>query len=362
MRKIIIKLFVLTGLIVIFFKVGEYRGESQYAAEQYAEARAKGDWEAIYDMLNIPDSKLLTKEMFLSTRPKDSVSEMSNYRVEACDNVENDYFQTYYCEYIKVGEEDISSEEVTFVKRRERIMCFFDDWEAISDELVVRDIKLTVPHEATLWINGINVDSLEEVEKKESLSDVTYVIPKMFSGMYNIEVKAPGRIPYYESAYIQKGYLKKYMDMEPYAEDMEELTSLVNGITGLLLDSVIKEEPFEEFQRVVKEKYDVEIWNDYHYDSLLWTYTYGDFFAKVRLDDVYSKVCDYGHDYDTGIFYVTIKEEGTMQLEGYKPDQDYRINQVYYTPFTMAKDLITTMQFEWVDGEWKLNYFMCQSY
>lgn len=352
----IIEAVVLVALVIAFFKLGQTAFGSEHVAENYAKAKMAGDWEAVYEMLNLPTSALLTEEMFMATRTDEELQEIDNYEIN---EVESNNFRTsYVCEYMTTGDSYSNSETIILVKQRDKQWLFFEEWKVTPDNMLVEDNSITIPVDATLFINGIDVSTLAGVEKEEYNNTITYTLPKMFKGSYDIEVQAPGRKTYSEAVDIEYYFSRSYTNLEPDEATAEELAAVNAEFCSSFLSAIMEGKSYDDFYAEHSDEFGEDVDFRYYYENWLNNFQNDDYYQyqKLSANELEARVENYGTDYNTGEFYIRIYQYGNVHYEGLRTRVNWWTNEITHEPFDGDRSFYEYATFTLRDGEWVITY------
>lgn len=352
----IIEAVVLVALVIAFFKLGQTAFSSEHVAENYAKAKMAGDWEAVYEMLNLPTSALLTEEMFMTTRTDEELQEIDNYEIN---EVESNNFRTsYVCEYMTTGDSYSNSETIILVKQRDKQWLFFEEWKVTPDNMLVEDNSITIPNDATLFINGTDVSTLAGVEKEEYNNTITYILPKMFRGTYDIEVQAPGRKTYSETVDIEYYFSRSYTNLEPDADAVKELVAVNEKLCSSFFSAIMEGKSYDDFYAEHSDEFGEDVDFRSFYEDWLSNFQNDDYhqYQKLSVNCMEACVENCGTDYDTGEFYIRIYQYGDVHYEGLRARTDWWTNEVIHESFDGFRIFYEYATFTLRDGEWIITY------
>lgn len=354
----LIEAAVLIVLIIVFFKVGQTRFGSDYVAENYAKAKMAGDWGAVYEMLNLPTSPLLTEEMFMATRTDEELLEIANYEIEENTYDSNKFRTSYVCEYMTTGDSYSNTETIVLVKQQDKQWLFFENWEVTPDNMLVEDVSITIPKDATLLVNGLDVATMAGVESSEYYGDTTYVLPRMFTGTYDIEVKAPGRKTYSETVDIEYYFSRSYTSLEPDTAVAEELAGVNEKLCSDFWAAIMEGKSYDDFYAENSDKFDENVDFRYLYENWLYDFQDDDYYQyqQVTVSEMEARIDNYGTDYDTGEFFIRIYQTGNVYYEGLRTRVDWWTNEITYEPFDGNRNFYEYATFTLRDGEWIITY------
>lgn len=356
-KILILEAILLAAMIFVVFQVGSTRFGAKYAAETYAKAKMANDWDALFDMLNLPSSGLLTKEMFLQTRTEDDLLEVTNYALEDGSDMKNDFRRTYRCEYMTNGNSYSNSEDIQVVKQREKQFLVFDKWEVTPDNMLAEDVTFTVPLDATLKLNGVDVSTIGGVKSEESYGYRVYSLPAMFSGTYTIQVEAPMRQTVGEVAYIGSYYSMSYTDMYLDPAVVESLGEKSAALHQDFVTAQMEGKSYQDFAAGLNLKEGTDF--SWCYDDFAYYIVNNEnyLYNKYEISNVVAKMDDYGKDYNTNNLYVSIRLYGDVTAEGTRRYEDWWTGKVTYEPYTYTDGYYGYCTYELINGEWALSYF-----
>lgn len=353
-KLFITELIVFVMVVIALFKIGQTRFGADYVAENYAKAKMAGDWNAVYEMLNLPTSSLLTKEMFVASRTDEELMEIANYEIEENKNSNNNFRTSYTCEYMTNGDSYSHSENIVLVKQRDKQWLFFDKWEVTPDDMIVEEAVITVPFDATLLFNGVDVSTLAGVEKEEENNNITYKLPKIFAGTYDIEVQAPGRKPYMETVNIRYYFSNYYTNLEPDKAVVEELVKDNSELCNKFWNAVMEGKSYDDFYSENATEFGKDVDFRYFYENWLHSFENNDYYQynNVTVDNIEARLDDYGIDYETGEFYIVICQTGNVTYEGIRIRTSWWSNEVTREPYNGSSGFYEYAKYTLHDGEW----------
>ncbi len=187
-------------LVLIFFMAGSYTYGPAKTARGYYEARLAEDWNAVYDNCKFPDSRFLSRQIFVNamsyqeeeTSAEMQTPEITSYMMRKKENSGNR--ATYQVNYSLKDDGDAHIESIA-LEKGSSVLKVFNNWYVLPENLYIKDVSVTVPEGARLTIDGIDV--LKELKKDSEVSNrATYNIPYLFCGYHTIELEETGKDTY----------------------------------------------------------------------------------------------------------------------------------------------------------------------
>lgn len=175
-----------------------------------------GDYEAAYDMLDIPNDVFLSKELFVQSMKQKTFGDISQYQVS--DNIGSaiDWFSnevvdsdldlgnTYFVTYRTTGGSYDDYYEVNLTKSDSKKLLFFDDWNVVSSSTWRKDVPIYVPSGSKVLVDEIDI-SIYKGSTNENGQDI-YTIPYLFNGKHKINITSDDMIPVEDKFDAGNGY------------------------------------------------------------------------------------------------------------------------------------------------------------
>lgn len=197
---LLLNVAVMLLLVLIFFMAGSYVYGPAKTARGYYEASLAEDWNAVYDNCKFPDSRFLSRQIFVNAMSyqeegasaEKQIPEITSYMMRKKEDSGNRAI--YQVNYSLKDDGDAHIESVA-LERGSSVLKLFNNWYVLPENLYMKDVSVTVPKEARLTIDGIDV--LKELKKDSGVSDrATYNIPYLFCGYHTIELEEAGKETY----------------------------------------------------------------------------------------------------------------------------------------------------------------------
>ncbi|HIU77565.1 MAG TPA: hypothetical protein IAC62_16875 [Candidatus Pelethocola excrementipullorum] len=201
-RGVVINVAVMLLLVMVFFMVGNYLYGPAKSARGYYEAKLSEDWNGVYDNCKFPESPFLSRQNFINANSyvKGGVSaqsempEITSYMMRKKQSDGNT--AVYQVNYSLKGDGEAHIESLS-MERGSSVLKMFNNWYVTPEDLYIRDVKITVPEDARLVIDGIDVTEKHK-EKSEDSTKAVYKVPYLFLGWHTVELKEPGKENYRE--------------------------------------------------------------------------------------------------------------------------------------------------------------------
>ncbi len=358
-KKIFIaEIILLVILAVVFYKVGEKQYSPETAADNYFKAEAAGDWEQLYEMMDLPDSPLMTAELFANTMQSTKVRDITNYTVEARSDLfggDKDIVKDFTCEFVVKGKSGTSTENISVVKQQEKKWLIFDEWKVSPSDNVVDNFAVYIPFDANAAIAGIDLNELDSNPQKEG-SRLKYILPQMFEGKYEIRVSAPYRAeyadnvdvtPYNNTYYVDNMLLESNIleTVEPICTEFLEKYYENSLIEGNSYDQFV-----ESVKHIISENYD----GSYNYENAANLLNYNEKVTKMNIKSItYSY--NYKGETDAGNLTINVDANASYSMDGYRINKDWWTEKETKEPFSDRSDeAYGSFVLELVDGQWKI--------
>jgi len=192
--------------VTVFVVVGKKSADYETLATKYFIAEQAGEWDKVFDSIDIPSGEFLTKDFLKKAQSKTATKEISNYSVNKKsdiyaslisgdkDLVDDAISKDVYIDYRIKGESSNRTDTIGAIKLKEKNLLFFDKYKISSDDLVKTGFSIVVTKGAKVSLDGVEVsskylkDSAAASSSSYSVSKDTYVIDYLFKGNYTIKV------------------------------------------------------------------------------------------------------------------------------------------------------------------------------
>lgn len=336
--------------LIIFIIAGNVLSNPKRTVEKYFKAASSGNWEKVYNYVDIPDGEFITKDLLAKAFEDEDTMNITNFEVVENESNTSGISKQYYITYFASG----SSKRTTRVEvvRDGRFMLFWQRYKISADDIVAQNIKFTVRDGSKLYIDGIEVkDSYIVEEKDDSSTNKTYKIDYLFMGDHEIKVVSD---VYHD---VEKNYsiTSSSMEYTVTTTDIKDeivaarMTAAENDMQTFY-EAAIAKKDFNDLkslcvsddtqQKSIKSLYDTFV-----------TRTYNNGYGVAKID-----FTDFSETTTTGVskgvpyvsVTVTAKVNATVNI---KPTS-YNNNATSKSVTDTIKDVF---RYEYHDGEWKIS-------
>ena len=310
LRILIVNLSLFLILCAVFFMAGAYLYAPQAAGRNYVEACLAGDWNSAYDVCQFPDSTFLTRKNYVNAmtwKAKQDGSdgqetpEIKSFFMRRKQSLETGENRIYTVRYTLKGVSD-SKEETMEIAAGDIVKWNFKEWYVVPKDSYVTDVEITVPVNASLYLDGVLVGKKYLKETADTVS--VYKIPYLFIGGHTIELTEAKKDPYREMILVEDN------------SSMEFLPDLkLNDSTGKVIADCVEELLDKVFAAAVNGKAFSTIKDEFSADTAV----------QADAKEQYQQIRDayLNSDTNTGITSVTISSisttvtsvENQMQIE-----------------------------------------------
>lgn len=298
LRILIVNLSLFLILCAVFFMAGAYLYAPQAAGRNYVEACLAGDWNSAYDVCQFPDSTFLTRKNYVNAmtwKAKQDGSdgqetpEIKSFFMRRKQSFETGGNRIYTVRYTLKGVSD-SKEETMEIAAGDIVKWNFKEWYVVPKDSYVTDVEITVPANASLYLDGVQVGKKYLKETADTVS--VYKIPYLFIGGHTIELTEAKKDPYREIILVQDN------------SSMEFLPDLkLNDSTGKVIADCVEELLDKVFAAAVNGKAFSTIKDEFSADTAV----------QADAKEQYQQIRDayLNSDTNTGITSVTISSIST---------------------------------------------------
>lgn len=298
LRILIVNLSLFLILCAVFFMAGAYLYAPQAAGRNYVEACLAGDWNSAYDVCQFPNSTFLSRKNYVNAmtwKAKQSGSEgqetpeIKSFFMRRKQSLETGENRIYTVRYTLKGVSD-SQEETMEIAAGDIVKWNFKEWYVVPKDSYVTDVEITVPANASLYLDGVLVGKKYLKETADTVS--VYKIPYLFIGGHTIELTEAKKDPYREIILVEDN------------SSMEFLPDLkLNDSTGKVIADRVEESLDKVFAAAVNGKAFSTIKDEFSADTAV----------QADAQEQYQQIRDayLNSDTNTGITSVTISSIST---------------------------------------------------
>lgn len=298
LRILIVNLSLFLILCAVFFMAGAYLYAPQAAGRNYVEACLAGDWNSAYDVCQFPDSTFLTRKNYVNAmtwKAKQDGSdgqetpEIKSFFMRRKQSLETGGNRIYTVRYTLKGVSD-SQEETMEIAAGDIVKWNFKEWYVVPKDSYVTDVEITVPANASLYLDGVQVGKKYLKETADTVS--VYKISYLFIGGHTIELTEAKKDPYREIILVEDN------------SSMEFLPDLkLNDSTGKVIADCVEESLDKVFAAAVNGKAFDTIKDEFSADTAV----------QADAKEQYQQIRDayLNSDTNTGITSVTISSIST---------------------------------------------------
>lgn len=196
-RKTVQKwIFVLAGEIILsvvlllsFFQKMSGLFHAETVAEHYFVALANGEWEEAYSMLELEEGEFTGEEAYHTYFENNSLPPITAYSIQG-ENQSGTLGKNMTILYRERGASSDMVYQISLNKQLKNKYIFFENWTVSTESFLSKAVPVTVPHGATVSIDGIPLRESYLSGTGNGLDN--YSIPAMFAGQHQIEVSMSG--------------------------------------------------------------------------------------------------------------------------------------------------------------------------
>ena len=273
---VIAEAVIAVGLIVGLVKVTGDRFSPETTALNYWKAAMNHEWGKAYDYCSFPDSDLLSKQMYVNANANNTeiddyesvrITEASEEEKEYMDNLsslsdsgdsdqrskkKNNDVKIYAIEYRLKGSEEKSYSYVTVTKSDDKRFLFWDDWKVTSSDSWASGVQMTIPENAEMSLNGVQVDS-SDASVEDGMKTIT--IPYLFTGQYQMTVSEEGMEDYNSFLPVYSyGVDESYIELVPSQETVEQVAAQAGDDIKKVVESALEGKDFSEVEDCFTEE------------------------------------------------------------------------------------------------------------
>lgn len=254
-QKIIIGIVAM--VVVLFVGVYMYLGSlftPEKVATKYFKAYTSNNADTLYSVLNLEESKFVSKDLLKKSLKDKEKIKLTNYKVEKNDKKEDDSLsKVVTIKYVTDESSNEKTKNIKLVKNKKKKYLLFDNWTVDSSDIIATKYTISVPKESKAKINGVELTSKYKEDSYSSYYD-KYTIPAMVSGKYNISVELKSGISLEGTFNVNSGSYGTYhaSNLNLDSKNKKSLEKELKEKVKLLYDSAIEEKSFDD----IKENFD----------------------------------------------------------------------------------------------------------
>ena len=256
---------IITGLVIgvivlltaAYFIIGSMFKPEKIALK-YFKAYTSKDASAIYDTLQLEDSKFVSKKLLKEAIENDDKIELENYNV---DEVEQDgQITTVTIKYVEKGSTKEREKTIRLAKSSKKQWLLFDKWVVDTGDIVAKDITVTAPKDTTVKINGIEIPEKYKNDSYSYGSTVYYKIPKIVKGKYTVTAELENGIELEGEMKISNNYDSfSSSRLELSKSSKKDITKTSKEAIETIYQAIIEKKDFSE----IKDKFEEDYQDDF---------------------------------------------------------------------------------------------------
>lgn len=291
------------ALIAGLFMVTRSRFSPETVARNYWEATMNHEWGKAYEYCSFPDSDLLSKQMYVNANADNDevvdyesvkiidtvqqaqdemqdqldslgslLGDYDDYVSDAADEMQsqnNDDVKYYAIEYRLKGSSEKSYTYLTVAKTKGKKFLFWDDWKVTSSESWAQNVQITIPENADMTLNGVDVDS-SGADVEDGMKTIT--IPYLFTGEYQMSVTEEGMQDYNRMLQVESyGIDDSYITLVPSQETVDAVAAKAGDDIKLVMESALEGKDFSTVEDCFTEEALSDGYVEEDYDYLVET-------------------------------------------------------------------------------------------
>ena len=360
LKILLIEVAILVIAIFAFYKIGEKTFDPETRANQYFMAESKGDWNAVFDMMDLPSSPMLTKEMFLKSVEENQLKDITNYKVterasskEATDAM----LKTFDCEYMPTGGTHMNTETIQLVKQQNKKWLLFEEWKVSPSNQLVENFSITIPADAEATLEGISLDELAGKPDTSVTGEKKYTLPKAFPGEYELIVKAPYRVDYVQDINIDTYSWFNVNSMRIEENILESVAPQCNEAVEKLYENALNGVDYTTFKQALGDSITENFDATYFYENRMQRLSQreNEEYYEVTISEIEYNFYNSYINYESGNLQLQLEAKFTTNFRGNVIRTDWWTDKTEREPMdNWYQDEYMDIRLELVNGQWKL--------
>ncbi len=251
MKKYLLTFFIL--LLVTFCvtscgkdeKTNTTVDKTKTIVEEYFKNYTDGNWEMVYDYLAVPESPLITRDLFVSFMSNDTELktplQISDYTITQTPT-ESEYEKKYKIEFMVEGEYTSRIMEIDLIKQ---VSNEDAQYKISPEKFITRNYSITVPLDSIVSIDGVLIDGLQ---KTSTTYEDTYLIDYLFNGQHNILIESDYLESVTSSFTAQNDGEERYTNFKITKSSLNEMNTTLINTANAIYKAAIDNKGFEAVQ------------------------------------------------------------------------------------------------------------------
>lgn len=254
---------VVVALVGAYMYVGSLVTPEKVALK-YFKAYAANDADTLYDVMNIQESKFVSKKLLKEVIKDNEDIKIANYSVKDSEVSEDALSTTVTITYVEEGSSKEKTKDIKLIKNKDKKWMFFDNWTVDSSDLIAKDYTLYIPADTEIKIDDVKVSDKYKEDYYLSSTD-KYVIPSILKGKYDVTLE-------YESGLKLTGEMNVSSSYGSYSSSSlklesktdKELTKDIKENLELIYKSAMEDKSFDDIKESLDEDLQDEIESTYN--------------------------------------------------------------------------------------------------
>lgn len=177
-------------LVTLFYNKCSQMVSPEQVAEEYFVAVMSGDAKKAYDAISVEESDFVNAEGFQKVVDQIGCKQVSNYQVvsDVESQGQDGFSKEVFIQYRLKEDSNDYTFSVKLEKASTKKYLFFTDWKVNVGDYIQKDVSVTVLTNSKVTIDKKEVSSKYVDNKNTETGYTTYLIPKMFTGYYTVDV------------------------------------------------------------------------------------------------------------------------------------------------------------------------------
>lgn len=256
---------VLVVLVGVYMYVGSLITPEKIALK-YFKAYAANDADTLYEVMNLEESKFVSKKLLKESVKDNEDTKIANYSVKDSEVADDALSTTVTITYVEEGSSKEKTKDIKLVKNKDKKWLFFDNWTVDSSELIAKDYTIIVPADTEITIGDVKVGEKYQEDYYSSSSD-KYVIPSILKGKYDLVMEYESGLKLSGELTVSSSYGSyRSSDLKLESKTEKELTKDIKEKLELIYKSAMEEKNFDD----IKESFSEDLQSDieYTYENL----------------------------------------------------------------------------------------------
>lgn len=314
-----IAILALFALLGVWYAFGSRAGSSERYVMKYFEYFLMGNYEKMYDMVDVTESLFVNEDSFEAMMDTQAImGGINEYDVELVSK--KDGVLEYEIKYTK-KDETKGVFNVVLEKQPQKTYLLFNTWKVNVDSSIIDSYTVGIPSDMVGTIDGMPIDSFYDNTSLDGEMKY-YVFLRLFEGEHTFTISGENIDTYNETVYLESDDKEKDFVLEDFSmppNEKEEITEYSKYIINQMYEHALQGSDFTEIEELFANSEQRRSAIRYLYDDMV-EWSVGDNGAKLEtfeINKMSAKIHEYNYPDEAAVkvtynYSYTALDERTM--------------------------------------------------